>query len=305
MRGNGNCCVVAEPTSLLFVLNRFTPIWLRRRAIHGWRTSPAASPGGCPPAATGADSRPTLRAPRRSRRPASRLPRRSPRRSAGWRPCCSIRRSVRRERSARNCFWISLRSGSTVISKGETLSPCQIMIVVLPGDLPFRTTSCGETTTASAITGSETETRDASSGNCSSSPRPTVSVIETRGQWCCRRLRNHSAGRAETQVQKHQDEGRCSSRHFNSSSVTLSPRNILTTRASSSALPALVSPEAGGKERRALPLERTDGLGLRALQCRDPPIATGSEGSVISSSSALRSTSWICPRCTASTSFSA
>src|SRR5215831_14436380 len=65
------------------------------------------------------------------------------------------------------------------------------MIVVFPGTFPFTTTSCAETTIASAIVGSDTETRVVSSGNCSNSPRPAVIVIEVlgrgvaRGSTCC------------------------------------------------------------------------------------------------------------------------
>src|SRR5207244_4025654 len=72
--------------------------------------------------------------------------------------------------------------GWTVRLYGDTLSPCQIMIVVFPGPLPFNTTSWVETTIASAIVGSDTETREVSSENCSNSPRPTVSVMARGGR---------------------------------------------------------------------------------------------------------------------------
>src|ERR1051326_673609 len=61
------------------------------------------------------------------------------------------------------------------------------MIVVFPGAFPFKTTSWVETTTASAIVGSDTDTRDVSSGNCNNSPRPTVSVIGVLGSGLARR----------------------------------------------------------------------------------------------------------------------
>src|SRR5438552_5703639 len=164
MRGNWNCCVVEVPMSLLLTLKKFAPNWLSvvRSTVANFTcnmTCRLSAGGDCSKFTTDFACTEATAAACLATSASVTTPVRTMASLLLDTSICSL------GNVARSCFWISVRSGSTAISYGETLSPCQIMIVVWPGDLPLRTTSCGDTTTASAITGSETETREASSEN--------------------------------------------------------------------------------------------------------------------------------------------